>query len=146
MEKEILIQELEKIKNYYFDKEDYVSYNQVGRAIDVAEDYYSDMNFKTESKKHMKKNLLSEEIKRMQELSGIQNEYIIPSDFGNEEPKEENPHMKNLDLAVSDIKQIINDINLKKQDLKDEELIYLSKELQHYISEMNHLVDTIQKP
>jgi hypothetical protein len=55
MEKEILIQELEKIKTYYFDKGDYVSYNQVGRAIDVAEDYYFDINYKSESKNPMKK-------------------------------------------------------------------------------------------
>ncbi len=55
MEKEILIRELQAIGSYYFDKGDYISYNQIGRAIDVAEDYYFDINYKSESKNPMKK-------------------------------------------------------------------------------------------
>ncbi len=39
MQKELLLQELKKISEHYFNKKDYVSSTQVKLAMDVVEDY-----------------------------------------------------------------------------------------------------------
>lgn len=39
MEKQILLQELKKISDHYFNKKDYISAGQINLAMDVIEDY-----------------------------------------------------------------------------------------------------------
>ena len=39
MEKEILLQELKKISEHYFEKKDYISAGQINLAMDVVNDY-----------------------------------------------------------------------------------------------------------
>jgi hypothetical protein len=129
MEKEILIQELEKIKTYYFDKGDYVSYNQVGRAIDVAEDYYFDINYKSESRNPMKKmtkqdfqNYIISEAKKLYKIEVLKeqknnidkqikmlNENEFGDDFERESREVEhdiNPHKE----LSSEEQQVLDDI------------------------------------
>lgn len=43
MEKSIILKELKKISDFYLNKKDYISAGQINRAMDVAEDYYSEI-------------------------------------------------------------------------------------------------------
>jgi hypothetical protein len=92
----------------------------------------------------MEKKLLSEELKRMQELSGIQNEYYMIGSGGSWNTK--SGILKKVEYRMNELSYIKNQIEIVKDKLTDEQLTILDSELGNHINDMYDILKNIEKP